>query len=423
MKKVLLAVVLAAALALVGCGGGGNESSSDSTDAEAAVTAEVLRVGLNDSFTGAGAVYGLPQQNAIRLYVEQLNAAGGFQVGDVTYTIELVEYDNKSDPTEAVSALRKLVDKDEINIILGWASSGAAKAASAVVGEEYENVMMLVGTAGEESITAQGFENVLRIRPPAGYTGDAAGRFVAEEGVKNLAIIGQLKDALYEQYTSHFVEQYEAAGGTVLTTESFALGDRDMYSQISSALAKNPDGIFVPGYVEQAAFVYRQLRENGWTGNIYGFTGGSEAQFLEVATAEQMEDVFDLRPVEGTIEALGPSAQAYYDSYVAKYGEEPTPNAIYAWDSVVALVEGIKAAGSVDDIAAIGAALRDMSAPEAAALKYVEVGGKWFDANGQTYTSNIALVFKDGKWTYVKDLPADASAYSAYMTETAQASS
>jgi branched-chain amino acid transport system substrate-binding protein len=406
-------------MVLTGCGGGSKASTSTGSDEKGGT--ETLRIGFNDSLTGAGAVYGLPQQNAIRLYFKQLNEAGGFEVGDKTYKVELVELDNKSDPTEAVSATRKLIDKEGVNIILGWASSGATKAVSAVIGVEYPDVFMLVGTAGEESITADGYANVARIRPPGGYTGDAAGRFVAKEGVKNLAIIGQLKDALYEQYTTHFVEEFEKAGGTIAKTETFALGDRDMYSQISSALAAKPEAIFVPGYVEQAAFVYRQLRENGYDGKIYGFTGGSEAQFLEVATPEQMENVYDLRPVEGTIEALGDNAKAYAEAYEAEYKEPATPNAIYAWDSAIALVEGMQAAGTVDDTKAIIKALKDMPTPESVALKYVDVDGKWFDPNGQTYTSNIALLFKDGKWTYVEDLPADASVYSKYMTSLAEA--
>lgn len=430
MKKTIFALMLVIALVLTGCGGStssGDTAASgndiaDSTQTESESTAnedsgktEVLKIGNCDAFTGSGAVYGLPQKNAIEMAVEEINNSGGIKAGDTTYTIELVSYDNKSDPNEGVSALRKLIDRDGVNIVLGWANSGVAMAVANVVGDE--DVLMLVGTAGEESITTLGNENILRTRPPAGYTGGPAGTFVAEQDVETLGIIGQLKDPFYQQYTDHFVENFEAEGGTVVATETFALGDRDMYSQITTVLAKNPDAIFVPGYVEQAAFVYRQLREMQYEGQIYGFTGGSEEQFLEVATEEQMEGIYDLRPVEGTIEALGDVAKQYSENYEKKYGELPTPNAIYAYDTVYALKAGIEACGSATDINAISAALKDMAPSDDVALKYITVDGKWFDSNGQAYTTNIAVRFTDGKWVVEGELPADADTYSAYMSE------
>jgi len=430
IKKSLLATLLACAMIFAGCGGAGNTQSSSQAQSPAQASAsesgsepaqsgptktEVLRIGNCDAFTGAGAVYGLPQKEAIEMAVEEINNAGGIVAGDTAYMIELVSYDNKSDPNEGVAALRKLIDRDGVKIVLGWANSGVAMAAANVVGDE--DVLMLVGTAGEESITTLGNENILRTRPPAGYTGGPAGKFVASKGVEKLGVIGQLKDPFYQQYTEHFVSAFEGDGGTILGTETFALGDRDMYTQITKILAMNPDAIFVPGYVEQAAFVYRQLRELQYEGPIYGFTGGSEEQFLAVATEEQMEGVYDLRPVEGTIEALGDVAKQYSANFETKYGRLPTPNAIYAYDTVYALKAGIEACGSVDDVLAITTALKNMAPTDTVALKYITVGGKWFDPNGQAYTSNIALKFTSGKWVVEGDLPADAETYSKYMSE------
>lgn len=401
-------LMLCVVLIFASCGNGGSQTTG-------ADGKKILKLGLCDAFSGAGAVYGLPQKEAIEMAMEEINSSGGIQVGEDTYQIKLVKYDNKSDPNEGVAALRKLIDRDGVNIVTGWANSGVAMGVASIIGNE--DVLIVVGTAGEESVTTQGYDNVVRIRPPAGYTGSPAGMFVADKGVKTIGVIGQLKDPFYQQYTDHFVKSFEKKGGKIVATESFAMGDRDMYTQLTSLLAKKPEAIFVPGYVEQAAFVYRQLGELKYEGTIYGFTGGSEEQFLNVVTKEQMEGIYDLRPVEGTIEALGETAAAYHKNYIERYGKEPTPNAIYAYDSIYALKAGIEKAGTVDDIHQIAAAMRDMDVPKECALNYVTVDGKMFDVNGQTYTTNIALIFKDGKWEVESELPADADTFSAYMTE------
>lgn len=428
MKKIwVFALIIAMVAVFVACGSGEDSSdngatepvgeSSEDSASDSAGEAEELIIGYVDSLTGSAAVYGIPQQNATRLYFKLLNDKGGFTVGDKTYKVKLVEYDDKADAAEGVSAGRKVLDQDGANIILGWTASTSVLGMTTLMHDEGINGLLFVGTAADESLTETGFGNIIHTRPPTAYTGAAAGTYVFNQGVKKLVIISESTSSSFIQYVDAFKPSYTEAGGEIISTESFTTGDRDMYSQISAALSKNPDGIFVAGAVEQAAFTYRQLRENGWDKPIYGFSGGSEAQFLEVATEEQMEGVYDLRPVEGTISVLGPSAQEYYDAYVAEYGEEPTPNAIYAWDFCVAMVEGMKAAGTVSDGPAIYDALTKMAVPGDAALRYEPIDGKWFDPNGQGFTVNVVMLFKDGKWTYVEDLPSDAAAFSKHMSE------
>ena len=58
----------------------------------------------------------------------------------------------------------------------------------------------------------------------------------------------------------------------------------------------------------------------------YGFTSGSEEQFLKVATSEQMEGVWDLRPTELTVEALADNAKTYVANYTKRFGTPPSPS-------------------------------------------------------------------------------------------------
>ena len=383
--------------------------------AGAAFAAEkTLDIGVSDALTGGAAVYGLPQANAVKMAAEEINAAGGITVGDDSYRLNVIAYDDKANPTEASNAVRKLIDRDGVKFILGFCCSGATGAVASFI--EYEDAVMLVGNAAERSITTREIPNLTRTRPPADYTGAAAGTFVANKGHKRVAVLGALDVGFYASYVDAFEKELNAAGGEIISRESFGLRDRDMTPQLTKIREQDPDAILVVGYVEPAAFIYRQAVELGIDVPRYGFTSGSEEQFLRVADSEQMEGVWDLRPTELTLLSATDTGIAYHANYSERFGIAPSPSSPYAYDQTYALKHAIEAAGTVEDTAAVAAALRDLAIPPEVVMQYLPVDGKMFDVNGQAYTSNGAFQWQDGNWVFVQDLPSDAAAYSEFLS-------
>ena len=374
---------------------------------------KTLTVGVSDALSGGGAVYGMPQKRAIDLAIEQINAGGGIKVGDDTYKLATIEYDDKADPTEATNVARKLIDRDGVKYLMGYCCSASTGAVASIIGRE--DAIMLVGTAGARAITAAGHKNVFRTRPPGDYTGAAAGRFIASQGVKKLGIISARDVALFTQYRDALIEAFEAEGGEIVAVETFGGQDRDMTAQLTKVRGLEPDAYFISGYVEQVAFAHRQAHELGIAAPRYGFSGGSPEQFLRVASSEAMEGVWDLLAIEFNADALGETAKAYAEAYQAKWNEYPTPNSAFAYDQVYVLKAALEAAGTVDDLDAVKEALRNIEVPEGVVLNYLPVDGKMFDPKGQAYISNGAFQFRDDKWAFVEELPSDAAAYSAYF--------
>ncbi|MDG1130865.1 ABC transporter substrate-binding protein [Seohaeicola saemankumensis] len=381
-----------------------------------AVTAadKTLDIGVSDALTGGAAVYGLPQANAVQMAAEEINAAGGIKVGEDTYMLNVIAYDDKANPTEATNAVRKLIDRDGVKFILGFCCSGATGAVASFIANE--DAVMLVGNAAERSITTREISNLVRTRPPADYTGAAAGTFVAQKGHKKVAVLGALDVGFYASYVDAFETELKKTGGEIITRESFGLKDRDMSPQLTKIRELQPDAILVVGYVEPAAFIYRQAIELGIDVPRYGFTSGSEEQFLRVATSEQMEGVWDLRPTELTLLSASDNGIAYHANYSEKFGIAPSPSSPYAYDQTYALKHALEAAGTVEDTAAVAAALREMPIPAEVVMQYLPVDGKMFDVNGQAYTSNGAFQWQSGNWVFVQDLPSDAAAYSAFLS-------
>jgi branched-chain amino acid transport system substrate-binding protein len=356
-----------------------------------------LTVGVADALTGGGAVYGLPQANAVKMAAEEINAAGGIKVGPDTYKIDVIAYDDKANPTEATNAVRKLIDRDGVKYLLGFCCSGSTSAVASF-------------------ITTKKIPNLVRTRPPADYTGQAAGTFIARKGQKRIAVLGALDVGFYAQYVDSVERELKKVGGEIIAREVFSLKDRDMSPQLTKIRGLNPDAILVVGYVEPAAFVYRQAVELGMNIPRYGFTSGSEEQFLRVTTSEQMEGVWDLRPTELTLLSASKNGVAYHANYTKKFNASPSPSSPYAYDQLYALKAAIEAAGTVDNTEAVAKALRNLPVPPQVVMQYQPVDGKMFDVNGQAYTSNGAFQWQKGKWVFVEDLPSDSKAYSQFLS-------
>lgn len=84
-----------------------------------------LLIGVNDALTGPGAVYGLPQANAVQMAAEEINASGGIKAGSDTYKLRVISNDDKANPTEATNSARKLIDRDGVKYLLGFCCSGS----------------------------------------------------------------------------------------------------------------------------------------------------------------------------------------------------------------------------------------------------------------------------------------------------------
>jgi len=374
---------------------------------------KTLVLGVSDALSGGGAVYGVPQKRAIDLAIEEINAAGGAKVGADTIKFKTIEYDDKADPTEATNVARKLIDRDGVKFLLGYCCSASTGAVASFIGRE--DVIMLVGTAGARAITAAGNKNVFRTRPPGDYTGAAAGNFIASQGVKKLGVLAVRDNTLFVQYRDEMLKAFKAAGGEVVAVETFGGHDRDMSSQLTKLRGLEPDALFISGYVEQAAFSHRQSQELGIKVPRYGFSGGSPAQFLKVATNEQMEGAWDLLSIEFNAEVLGPTAKAFEKNFKAKYGEAPSPNSAFAYDQVYVLRDALQAAGTTTDLKKIRAAIAALPVPNEALLKYLPIDGKMFDGKGQAYIANGAFQWQDGGWQFRTELPSDPKGYSEYL--------
>src|SRR6185437_14349650 len=131
--------------------------------AGSAVTAanaqETIKIGVTQPLTGAFAASGNYVSQGTKIAEEEINKAGGV----LGKKIQLITEDNKSNPTEAVTTVEKLIGQDKVPLLIGAWSSTLTLAVMPKL-EEYK-VPMIVETSSSGKITTSGNPYIFRISP------------------------------------------------------------------------------------------------------------------------------------------------------------------------------------------------------------------------------------------------------------------
>ena len=92
--------------------------------AGAAVAQEPIKIGAFLAVTGPAASLGDPEQKTLELYVEKLNAAGGV----LGRKLQLVSYDSAGDAEKARTFVKRLIEQDKVDVIVGGSTTGETMA-------------------------------------------------------------------------------------------------------------------------------------------------------------------------------------------------------------------------------------------------------------------------------------------------------
>ncbi|GAB1476848.1 ABC transporter substrate-binding protein [Bacillota bacterium] len=364
MKKViaLLLVSILVLAAFTGCGG--------NTEGEEA--AKVIKIGVFEPVTGENGGGGFQEVLGVR-YANTVYPT--VEINGETYNVELVEVDNKSDKTEAVTAAQNLVSAG-VSAVIGSYGSGVSIAA----GPTFEDAMIpAVGASCTNPQVTEGNEYYFRVCFLDPFQGTVMANYAIQNGAKTAAVITQLGDDYSSGLGAFFVEAFNKLGGagSVVSQEQFQTNQTDFKAILTNIKAKNPDVIFAPSSITTAPLIIKQARELGITAPIMGGDTWENATIIENAGADAegivLSTFFD-EAEPATDEAA--SFITGFKQYLKDNGQDEIIPAVSAlgYDAYITVLEAIKVAGTTE-----GAAIRD-------ALTGVNVvgvtGSISFDAKG-----------------------------------------
>ncbi len=346
MKKALCMIIaLVMVLACVaGCSSTpAQESSSDaSNDASSTSSSgDTIKVGLLAPLTGSVAEYGVAVANGVRMYTEEINAAGGINGKQ----IELIEYDEEGDSAKAVTGYNSLVDQG-VTAIIGDVTT--APTVAVVVESQADQMPMITASATAASVTVAEdgtvYENMFRSCFIDPFQGSKMASFASEVlGATTAAVLYNSGSDYSIGCAEAFQEQAASLGIEVLAVESYADGATEFQSQLTNIAAQAPDVLFIPDYYSVIALVAQQANAAGVTATMLGSDGWDSV----------MDVVTDASLLEGSYYCSGYSTQdtseaiqTFLASYQEKYTASPNLFAAQGYDAAMILYAALEVAES-----------------------------------------------------------------------------
>lgn len=320
----------------------------------AASAQESLTLGVHASFSGAGAAFSAGMLGAAELAAEDVNKAGGLEVGGKRYRIELKQYDDRYRAQDAVTAMDRLINQDQIHYVVGPLGSAAAVATKAMTTEAKVITMTLGFTP-----RALGPDAPYAFRPVI-TTGEFSEPQIAwllkKTSVKR-AVALMPNDETGQQMANANMASY-AKGGAKLQVEYFERERVDFVPLLTRVLMQ-ADALELGGNAPTTAgLIVKQARELGYKGPIFVTGGDVTAEVVKVAGKEAAEGMYVHLPID----ADKPETAAYIARFKSKFGPNMNAFSPFFYAGLQMLYAAMHKAGTVEDPTKVASELEKISA-------------------------------------------------------------
>ncbi len=320
--------------------------------------------------SGALAGFGVPARHGLIMAVEEINAAGGFQVGDTIYTIKLLEHDTQSDIARTVGITQELIRDSGVNVIFGPAAIGDAEAT--IVSQrgdvihlcpcpdrEFTALTTREQVQGESRLIFQTLPPASRFLPPGARS--AAEDYPQFETFATICV----NSTVGLVFCQSFEDAYTDAGFEHVGREVFPPGTEDFTPLLTNLKSKNPDMIL--NFVDAGLSQFALLRQS-WeldVGEWYIAVALEYDVFEGLVGGEGIRDKIVSAGAAPRTEAqyTSETAEAFFEQYKVWNGGALPPAAFAAlltYDPAYMLIAAMQQAGTVEDTAKITDALRQI---------------------------------------------------------------
>ena len=312
--------------------------------------AETVKIGSLLTTTGDLGAMGVRMADAAELAIDEINAQGGL----LGKQVELILENDNCEPAKGLERIKKLIDIDGVQVIVGAMISGSSLSGGPYASEKEVPMISPSATAAtlsEQPWTTWFFRTCLRDDLQAKVLAD----IIMDEGFTKLATI-VLSNTYGVGLEEALVDALEEAGweGEHIAAVRYDEAKKDYLTELQQIKDSNPDVVFACTYCDDAIIVFKHALDLGldsipWLGCDGNYGSGL---FKDAKSAEFMEKAFlaGSRSAGGLTEAYDVFAAAYSDAY----GEAPEVYCDTTYDAVWVVAKAIEAAGVYD-----GAAIRD----------------------------------------------------------------
>jgi branched-chain amino acid transport system substrate-binding protein len=307
---------------------------------------EPIRIGAFLSVTGPAAFLGDPEQKTLELYVEKVNAAGGV----LGRKLQLYAYDSAGDAEKARAYVKRLIEQDKVDALVGGSTTGETMAA-----------VPLAEGAGIPFISLAGAVVIVEPVKKWVFKTPHTDRMACEKIFTDMRSRGATRVALISgaggfdrSMRAECLKVAASAGVQIVADESYGAGDSDMTAQLAKIKAiPDVQAVLNAGFGQGPAIVTRNYRQLAIGAPLYQSHGVASKQFVKLAgdSAEGVRLPAAALLVADTLpdaDAQKKVVTAYKRDYEARFKQEVSTFGGHAYDGLMIVLDAMRRAGTTD---------------------------------------------------------------------------
>lgn len=286
--------------------------------------AATIRLGAAVSLSGKYSSNGVYTRNGYDLAVARINERGGVKVGDKSYKLEVVYYDDESTPARGAQLAERLIQQDGVKYLLGPYSSGLTEAMAPVT-EKY-GVPMVEANGAAVSLFRKGYKYLFAVLTTTdqylkGAVEVAAAR--SEDPTKLRVAMAFENDPFSQDVREGVTADVKRFGMKIVIDDKLPPDLNDMSATLTKVKLLKPDLLIVSGHEKGAATAVRQMADQRVNVPMFATTHCDSARIAETLgkSAEYTLCAAQWAPSLSYSDELFGSARDYAALYEKTYNE------------------------------------------------------------------------------------------------------
>lgn len=358
-RATLSLAALCVTTALTGLAAGGH--SALAADKE-------LKIGFVGVTSGPAAAWGTSNVRSMQTLAAMINDSGGVKIGDSTYTIKIVTFDDQKDPKRSIEGMEKMA-QEGIHYVVGPNVDDGAAAVRPVA--EKNSIIYFPYAFPKELYTKPASNAVLGM--VASYqSGPAIYKYLRDhKGVKTVAFVAANESDPLTQRDAGVAAAKALGLDVVASQDTYENDTQDFTPVLTPIVQLRPDLLVLSGVAPaNAPLLIRSARELGYKGLISTETA-QDAQVLKEGAGD-LADGFISVGGASTPEIRSQAMDDFIKRYTKMFGEynDESNTKVYALEYILDTLKADPKA--VDDIAEFKKTIDTFSAPN----PFVRNGGE-----------------------------------------------
>ena len=325
--------------------------------AQAQTSAPTIRIGWaiskTGAFSGGAASAQLPNY---RLWVSDVNKAGGISVGGIKRLVEVVEYDDRSQPEEAVRAVERLISQDKVDFLLPpWGTGMNMAVAPAFKKGDFPMIAPSFISDRMPELVKR-WDNIFSLLSPASVYAEGIVAVLADQRqrglIGNKVAMVNVTDQFGLELAAAARKALKSGNFELVVTNAYPISTQDLTPLIADVQRSNPDVFLAFSYPPDTLGLTEAARVRNFNPKIFYAGVGTALPVFAGKFGANTEGVMG----PGGWNPGSDAIKAYTDRYKALNGGTPEQwVSVLCYSGLQALQQAIEKVGSLDRRAVVNA--------------------------------------------------------------------